>query len=280
VCRFFLLRPDDDMKGLIEYSLAVAAKTYGMKVHAFCAMSTHIHVVLTDPNCRLPLFLAYFHRLVAMGTKVLRHWEGSVWDSRQPSVVELLTDAAIVEKIAYVLANPVAAGAVFDADEWPGAKTRVADMGQTVFETRRPAVYFDATNWPDVVKLPITLPPTITEDLANTFRDEVTKVLAADVAEARKNMGSRSCLGANVAATISTETRSKTREPIGEMNPTFAVGRGNGDLAKSAAKAVTAIRSAYRVALEAWRLGNRTVAFPDGTWWMRVFHSVNIGGSI
>src|SRR5690606_32936161 len=114
ICRYFLLRPDDEMKELVEYSLAVAARVYGVKVHAFCAMSTHIHLVVTDPHGVLPLFLAYFHRFVAMGTKTLRRWEGSMWDSEQPSVVELLTRKSIVEKIAYVLANPVAAGAVLE----------------------------------------------------------------------------------------------------------------------------------------------------------------------
>ena len=94
--RYFLLLPDEEMKELIEYSLAVAANRYQIQVHAFCAMSTHIHVVLTDTRGRLPFFLAYFHRLVAMGTKILRNWEGSIWDSEQTSVVELLTRDAIV----------------------------------------------------------------------------------------------------------------------------------------------------------------------------------------
>ena len=78
--RYFLLRPDEEMKELIEYSLAMAANLYKMEVHAFCAMSTHIHVVLTDTRGLLPMFLASFHRLVAMGTKALRQWDGSVWE--------------------------------------------------------------------------------------------------------------------------------------------------------------------------------------------------------
>jgi hypothetical protein len=278
--RYFLLRPDDEMKELIEYSLAVAAGLYGMNVHAFCAMSTHIHVVLTDPRGRLPFFLAYFHRLVAMGTKILRSWEGSIWDSEQTSVVELLTRDAIVEKIAYVLANPVAAGAVLDPDEWPGAKTRVDDIGQTVLKTRRPKVYFDATNWRDVVELPIELPPMIAEADAEAFRDDVAKALAVEVEMARRAIAPENILGAKRAVTISPETRSKTPEPTRKLNPTFAAGRGHGDIAAAAARAVTAIRSAYRAALERWRTADRDVAFPAGTWWMRVFHAVNIGGSI
>lgn len=278
--RYFLLRPDDEMKELVEYSLAVAAHLYGMEVHALCAMSTHIHVVLTDPRGRLPFFLAYFHRLVAMGTKILRGWEGSIWDSEQTSVVELLTRTAIVEKIAYVLANPVAAGAVRDPDEWPGAKTRVFDIGQAVLKTTRPKVYFAARNWPTVVELPITLPPMITTADAKTFRDDVANALAHEVAVARTTIDPTNILGAKHAAMISPETRSKTPEDTRKLNPTFAAGRGCGAVAAIATRAVTAFRTAYHAALARWRTGDRDVAFPAGTWWMRVFHSVSIGGSI
>ena len=277
--RYFLLRPDDEMKELVEYSLAVSARLYGMEVHAFCAMSTHIHVVLTDTRGRLPLFLAYFHRLVAMGTKIFRHWEGSIWDSEQASTVELLTRDAIVEKIAYVLANPVAAGAVFDPNEWPGAKTTVTDIGQTVLKASRPKVYFDPTNWLDEVELPIELPPMIAEADAQVFRDDVAKALAVEVEMARKTIAPENILGAKRAATISPETRSKTPEATRKLNPTFAVGRGHSDIAAAARRVVTAFRSAYCAAIELWRSGDRDVAFPAGTWWMRVFHSVNIGGS-
>ena len=276
--RFVLFRPDDETNELVQYSLTGAANLYKMDVHAFCAMSTHIHVVLTDTYGRLPFFLAYFHRLVAMGSKILRQWEGSIWDSEQTNVVELLTRDAIVEKIAYVLANPVAAGAVFVPDEWPGAKSRVDDIGQTVLKTNRPKVYFDAEKWPEIAKLSIGLPPMISDNDAKAFREDVAKALATEVAMARATIAPENVLGAKCAITISPETRSKAIEPTRKRNPTFAVGRGHGDIAAIAARAVTAFRTAYRTAIELWCAGDRNVEFPAGTWWMRVFHAVNIGG--
>jgi putative transposase len=280
VCRYYLLRPDEETKGLIEYSLATAARLYDLDVHAYCAMSTHIHVVLTDVHGRLSLFLAYFHRLVAMGAKIYRCWDGSIWDSEPASAVELLTRDAIVEKIAYVLANPVAAGAVLNPDDWPGAKTRVADIGQTTLKARLPKVYFDKTKWRELVELPIALPPMIAEGNAEAFREEVAKELDLQVAMARQTITPEEVLGAKRAATISPETRSTTPEPIRKLNPTFAVGRGHVDVAIEAARAVKAFRVAYRAALDRWRKKDRDVEFPTGTWWMRVFHSVNVGGSV
>src|SRR6185503_18929727 len=89
--RHFLFRPDAAITQLLVYALAVSAHRYGVQVHAFCAMSTHLHLVLTDVKGALPLFLQFFHRLVALGTKVLRAWEGPVWDHDATSVVRLLT---------------------------------------------------------------------------------------------------------------------------------------------------------------------------------------------
>lgn len=278
VLRHFLFRPDDETNELIEYALAVSAKLYGMSVHAFCAMSTHIHVVLTDTHGRLPFFLAYFHRLVAMGTKILRHWEGSIWDSEQTSVVELLTRDAIVDKIAYVLANPVAAGAVRNPEEWPGAKTRVDDIGQTVLNTRRPKVYFAAKIWPESSALPIQLPPIVAEMEAEAFREDVAMALAAEVATVGKTIAMENELGIKEVTTIAPETRAKTVEPPCKRNPTFAAGRGHGDIAAMAVRAVRAFRAAYRAALDKWCAGDRNATFPEGTWWMRVHHAVSIGG--
>jgi hypothetical protein len=107
--RHHLFRPDPAIAQLYLYTLGVCAKEFGIQLHAFVLMSTHEHLVLTDTNKRLPDFLRRLHRLVALGTKVLRKWEGPVWDHGRSSVVRLLTERAVIEKMAYVLANPVQA---------------------------------------------------------------------------------------------------------------------------------------------------------------------------
>ena len=89
--RHRLLRPDSSVRQLFVFVLAVAALRYGILVHAFCVMSTHYHLVATDPLGVLPDFLAFFHRIVALGLKVLRKWEGAAWDDAQTSVVRLTT---------------------------------------------------------------------------------------------------------------------------------------------------------------------------------------------
>jgi REP element-mobilizing transposase RayT len=82
-----LLRPDRVMNQILSYLLAVIANRCGLRVHAFCAMSTHLHIVVTDVSGTLPAFLHAFHRTVALCTKVHRTWNDVVWDKSPTSVV-------------------------------------------------------------------------------------------------------------------------------------------------------------------------------------------------
>ncbi len=280
--RHLLFRPDAAITQLIIYALAVSAKRYGIHVHALCAMSTHLHVVVTDVDGVLPRFLQFFHRIVALGTKVLRAWEGPVWDHEQTSVVRLLTRAAVIEKIAYTIANPVDAGLVQHACEWPGAKVLAGELGRGVLRASRPAFYFNPNNpaWPDNAAISIVLPPAIPDDDADHFRREVATELESQEAAARSGVLRRGhCfLGAERACTASPNDRATSFERSRGLNPTFAVGRGHAEARRCAIAAIHAFRAAYRDAIERWRTGLRTVVFPSGTWWMRVFHGAVVDG--
>ncbi|MGK4001874.1 transposase [Sorangium sp. So ce1036] len=278
--RHLLLRPDAAITQLITYALAVSAKRYGIHVHALCAMSTHIHVVVTDVEGVLPRFLQFFHRLVALGTKVLRAWEGPVWDHQTTSVVRLVTRAAVVEKIAYTLANPVDAGLVRCAREWPGAKVLVGELGRGILRAKRPEVYFDPSNpaWPDEATVELTLPAAVADGSADDFRRDVAAELERHEAVARAAVCRRGFrfLGAERACLVSPHERATSFEAPRSLNPTFAVGRGHVDASRDAVSALRAFRAAYRDALGRWRAGLRSAVFPVGTWWMRVFHGAAV----
>jgi hypothetical protein len=278
--RHMLFRPDPSITQLILYTLGVSAHRYGIQVHAVCAMSTHIHVVVTDVRGVLPQFLQFFHRLLALGTKVLRRWEGPVWDPEQTSVVRLMTRDAVVQKMAYTLANPVIAGLVRRAHQWPGAKVLIHELGSGALRARRPNVYFDPTNpwWPDEVSLPIVLPPDINKHEAEAFRCEVAAEVALEETKAHAEMQRKGIplLGPKRAVEVSPHKRATRFEPLRKRNPTFAVGRGNAGVWRRAAAAVRAFRTAYRDAFDQWRQGMRTAIFPAGTWCMRVLHAARV----
>lgn len=272
--RHCLLRPDDILTRFILFALAVSAYRYAMQIHAFCAMSTHIHYVITDPEGRLPRFLELFHRLVALGVKIIRKWDGAVWDSSQTSVVELTTRDAIVAKIAYTLANPVAAGLVDSASAWTGAKTTIADIGSGKILTERPNIYFSKKNpkWKSHVVLPIVLPPSIAKENAEAFLDAIAEEVDRIESNARREHVKRGFLGMKKVLRVSPESRITSRELACQRNPTFATGKNNKHAAQKATESLLQFRRAYRRALHAWRAGNRGVEFPAGTYAMRVFH--------
>jgi putative transposase len=277
--RHRLLRPDSRMTGFIFYSFIVSAYRHGIMLHAFCAMSTHLHYVVTDPLGTLPRFLEMFHRLVAQGTKIIRKWDGAVWNRSQTSVVELCTRQAIVEKIAYTLANPVQAGLVWNAHEWPGAKTSVNDIGINKIGAQRPDDYFHSANpeWILNGELQVSLPPLVPETEADEFRNDVERILASMVRATHSDNPNRRVLGPMRAMMIQPESRVTSHEYTRQVNPTFAIGRGNAKSVRTAEiDKLRAFRTAYREALMKWRAGDRSVEFPAGTYAMRVFHGANV----
>lgn len=250
-----------------------------MQLHAFVLMSTHEHLVLTDTNRRLPDFLRRLHRLVALGTKVLRKWEGPVWDHERPSVVRLLTERAVIESMAYVLANPVKAGLVQRAAHWPGVTVLPQQLGRRTWKVKRPDFYFDAENWPDEVELTLTLPPMLQglytdAQIRDAVALELTNQERLAQAEVRKK-GWR-VLGSERIRRVSPYRRAKSFEPIRGRNPTFAVGRGQRSVFLAAVAELRAFRRAYRDALERWRADLRQTVFPVGTWAMRCIHAASV----
>jgi REP element-mobilizing transposase RayT len=275
--RHHLFRPDPAIAQLYLYTLGVCAKEFGVQLHALVLMSTHEHLVVTDTNQRLPDFLRRLHRLVALGTKVLRKWEGAVWDHERPSVVRLMTDRAVIEKMAYVLANPVKAGLVERAAHWPGVTVLPQELGRRKWRVKRPDFYFDPDNpqWPDEVELELTMPPLLRDLYTDAqIRETVALELTQQERLARADVKERGwrVLGSERARRVSPYRRAKSFEPLRGRNPTFAVGSGQRKAFFAAVAELRAFRRAYRDALEQWRNGMRQVLFPVGTWTMRCVH--------
>jgi hypothetical protein len=221
------------------------------------------------------LFLRELHRLVALGVKVLRGWEGAVWDHERPSVVHLRTQQAVIAKLAYVMANPVEAGLVRHAKAWPGIRVGPDDLGRALLQASRPDFYFDQDNaaWPPRATLELTLPE-LGQLSADGFREQVASELEEQEQRARKAVSQKgwAFMGVRGVLKSSPFDRATSWEPIRARNPTFAVGPGQKAAFFDAVTALRAFRRAYREALEHWRCGIRDFLFPAGTWAMRTMH--------
>ena len=274
--RRFFLRPSALTCEIFQYVLAVAAKRYGLLVHAFCVLSNHYHLVVTDPFARLPDFQQYLDGILAKAMNCsLGRWE-SFWDPDSYSAVQLEDANAILDKMVYVLANPVAAGLVRYAAEWPGLWSDPSLIGGPPLVARRPSVYFDKDGpMPAEASLRLTPPPGFEGDgtLVETLRRRLIEAEEAAAAELERE--NRSFLGAVRVRAQKPTTRPAPGEPRRELSPRVAC--------RAKWKRIEALQRlaefgrAYREALASWRSGVRDVMFPAGTWLMRVLHSVPCG---
>ena len=281
--RHFLLHPDEarEMERIYWYCLAHAAKLHGVVVHAACLMSTHSHEVVTDVRGVLPRFLHTFHRNLALCTKAFRGWPEEVFNKRSTGSHELLTPSATMEAIAYLIANPVEAGAVRHAKDWPGAHTLPADIGRRVIRAKRPKHYFDPDNpeWPDEIELRLEMPLALEFD----YGADLARARIAERLRLRQHRAWNEArrtgvpfIGSKRVLRIPHTKCAETTEESGRLNPQFAAG-GHRVAALEAVKRIRAFRAQYERALAAWTSGARSVLFPPGTWWMRVHHGAPCG---
>jgi REP element-mobilizing transposase RayT len=271
--RQFLLRPSQATNETFLYVLALAARRYGMLVHAFCVVSNHFHLVVTDPHARLPAFEQYLNALVARAVNAaLGRWE-SFWAPSSYSAVALEAAAVIVSKTGYVLANPVAAGLVRDASDWPGLWSAPERIGGERLVAHRPTTFFRATGYlPDSVELELSVPPGF--ESVEAFQRELVVALqgAHERARARIEASGVGFLGRAKALAQNPYRSPASLEPRRQLRPRVA----SRDKWKriEALSRISAFVDAYREALATLRRGFREVLFPAGTYLLRVQYGV------
>ncbi len=262
-----LLRPSKQTNQIVAYCIARAAEHTGVQLHAVTVMSNHWHAVLTDPEARVPEFLERVHRNIAKCMNAsIRRWE-NFWSSDKPSIVRLVTEQDVLDKMAYVVANPTTAGLVYSPDEWPGLITRRIGEQQVV---EMPDVFFDQEEDEGQAVLLFTRPPIFPE----LDDEELGALLAKSVQNlvrlAREQMRAAGRAFAGVKAVLSEPlgNRPKSPAPRRKLNPRIAAGIPA--LRIAAISVLKRFVAAYRVALEAWRQGERDRLFPAGTYALRV----------
>ncbi len=276
--RYFLFAPDAShrVEQAFWYCLAYCAQKYGIEVHAAVLMSTHPHLVYSDPDGTQPRFKAEFHRLFALCIKAIRGWPEEVFNKSKGGEHEPLTPEAMIEAIAYLIANPCAAFAVRRARDWPGPKTLPRDIGTRVITAKRPNAYFDPANpqWPEELELKLTMPPALEAAYgAVEARGRIAARVAVLEAEARVQSKHRGIPFRGFRRVLRTPhtVRARSYEVFGTLNPRFSAG-GDLEVARRKVGELRAFDEAYDRALAHWIAGQRRVIFPHGTWWMRVHH--------
>ncbi len=272
--RQFLLQPGGTTNGVFGYVLAVAAQRFGVLVHAYCVLSNHFHIIVTDTDARLPAFEQYLDSLVARALNAsLGRWE-SFWAPRSNGAVVLVAPDDIVAKTAYVLANPVAAGVVRRGRDWTGLWSGPERMGTRGKDFPRPRSFFRPDGcMPEVARLELAIPPGFSS--ADDFRQRVSASLAT--LEARAAGRPEWSLRTGGRTARERPAAPAVREPRRGLNPRIAAQDKWNRIA--ALERLVAFLTSYRSAWSTRRAGDREAIFPAGTYLLRVMHGVPCAAS-
>ncbi|HUS63112.1 MAG TPA: hypothetical protein VMZ28_01170 [Kofleriaceae bacterium] len=268
--RQFLLVPSRRTRQVFHYCLAYAAQRTGVLVHAVIVMSNHYHLVVTDPLGRLPAFAECLNKLVAKCLNATYgRWE-NFWSSEPVSYVRLLDSEAVIDKIAYTLANPVLAGLVKRGDRWPGL--RLGRPG--AYPARRPSCFFrEEGSMPRSLSLELVEPALDDSDAGDAWSriERAVGEMEAHVRENARREGRR-FLGASAVMRQNPSKSPRTHAVRRALSPRIA-SRNKWLRIEVLSRSAEFIRD-YRRAFASWRLLDRLAVFPLGTYLMRQRHSV------
>ena len=270
--RQLLLRPDQETNNAFTYCLIEAALRYGIEVLLPCAMSNHHHTVIYDRAGRYPEFVEHFHKLLARSQNALRgRWE-NFWSSEQVCVVRLVDRDAVMDKLVYTATNPVQDYLVDRVHHWPGVNGFAALLAGRSLRARRPLHFFRPDGrMPKEVEARLTIPPELgpeAEVLAE-LRERVQAVEAAYDAERRRT--ATAVLGRRAVLQQSWRDYPSSVEPRRNLRPQVA-SRSKWSRIEALLRNRAFIEDYVR-ARDAWR-DDSSVAFPQGTYWLRRFANV------
>jgi len=269
--RQFLLQPTRILNDLPAYLLAYAAGKYGVRLHAYCVLSNHYHIVLSDPKGKVCHFLRLFNSLAARALNAhYGRWE-NFWSSEHASIVRLSEEQDVFDKMLYTVSNPVSSLLVEDSRLWPGLCSRPQHIGSGVRTAERPGFFFqDEGATPRTAELRIEPPPRWDCETQRRFARAVEEREAA-IRESVRAEG-RFFVGLKRIHRQSRESRPRSVEPRRERTPHIACKRP--ELRMREIARWKRFVADYRGALREFVRGTRDVLFPAGTYLMKELFGV------
>ena len=118
---------DEDKKfylGLLHHY----GNRFGLKFWAYCLMHNHVHLIaVPEKPDSMSLTIREAHRKYSIYVNLLMKWQGTLWQRRYYSVP--LEDAHLHRALRYVENNPVRAGIVKKAEEYPWSSAPAHVLG-------------------------------------------------------------------------------------------------------------------------------------------------------
>lgn len=268
VGREFLFHVSPEVQEAWRFLLAIACARHGVRLIAYCVMSDHVHYVVHDPGRALPRFTSWLHAEFAKAVNAIRKRWGCVWEPGMLNQPVLADGEKVLDKVAYVLANPVAAGLVPHAWQWPGAATKPEDYLAPVVVKKPKSAYFRRSQLPPQARLRHVVPPTHPGVTAAEFASRVREALERQERAARERLGD-AFIGLARLRTIDWTHRatSEERRGSGRNRPPKVLSTDPRTRAALLLE-MKLFEAAYASALARYRRRAADVQFPRGTWAM------------
>lgn len=284
VSKFFLLAPSEEVNELFEYAVSRAAIQHNIAIFAKAAMSNHIHIVAgeRDLSSDISAFKQSVSANLTMGINNKYDRQGSIWVNAPFHEEQLHSPEAILNAIAYVITNPVAAGLVARPEHWPGVVTKICQLGTRVKTCQRPKLLGKRSTQPITADLSLDIPAPFKDETVGEFQRQIADLVNEridDIVTERRSKGLGRFLGVQKIRKQTIDQRPKDYDTVKTV----------------VTKKETEARARYKIcphreawlyeynkfledyyeAFDKWQT-DKTVAFPAGTYKMRKVHNVRI----
>ena len=277
--RRYFLRPSQELREAILYCIADAQAQHPVAIHALCAMSNHLHIVFTDLDGTAPLFVQAMNQNIARFVNCTLRRYGAMWEGgARPNYCVLPQGGDVMDKVVYTITNPVKAGLVDRHQHWPGAVSSTAHITNGRIVTKRPRKFFAKTKDLELLTRELILSPVpgagilSQEDYGKLVSERVAAEEALIAQEREANglrwFGRKNCLSLDPF-----DAPVKPWKPF-SLRPT--VSSKSEEAKRCRIQRRKRFGDQYKTARKEFREGNRDVAFPKGTFFMRVYWAVDV----
>ena len=265
--RRYLLRPDNWINSVVPFEIGRASTNHGLSIHAVMTMSNHIHTMATDSDASRSEFMRDVMREISKARNRHLGRTDSLWDGRPFDETIILDREAIERKLLYVWLNPVRAGLVRRAEDWPGFKILPRHWGKT-FKVECPSqVGYYGRYSPEVVEFTPQPPPGYDEMSLEEVREHFEELLREAEDEILEERRGKSIAGPKKIRATDPFSSPETEDSRGSTGPRFA--SKNAELQSRANARYNQFLSDYEKQRQRWVKGKAQVRFPAGTVWLR-----------
>lgn len=121
------------------------AEIYGLKFWAYCLMDNHVHLIAVPKTGDSFMAVAETHRRYSGHINLRNDWRGHLWQDRFSSYP--LDERYLYAAVRYVERNPVRAGVVSKAWEYPWSSARFHVYGEKDYLVENCFLQERITNW-------------------------------------------------------------------------------------------------------------------------------------